>query len=234
MFIRPIDYSRFLRKKDAMTQAKRVQMVYKSPAFRLSYPALFEPKETLNGDLKYSITMLFPSEKLVAQLKASKHPAATWMAADNCKGFFQEITKVARGNFGPDVQMASLKLPNLRNGDLPKPNGKTDENEKGYIIVRSTSKDKPDSRRQDMTIISDPSELYAGCWCRAVLTIAPFYKPQHGVTVYLSGVQKLADDAAFSSRPRIEDEFDAVASDSQPAFDNPPAAAQSGEKMPWE
>jgi hypothetical protein len=31
----------------------------------------------------------------------------------------------------------------------------------------------------------------------------------------LAGVQKLADDATFSSRPRVEDEFDAVAAEGQ-------------------
>jgi hypothetical protein len=53
-----------------------------------------------------------------------------------------------------------------------------------------------------------------------------------GVTIYLAGIQKLADDTTFSSRPRAEDEFDAVATGegSVPA----PAAIPAGEKDPWE
>ena len=94
------------------------------------------------------------------------------------------------------------------------------------------TKDKPKCLRQDKTVITDPNELYPGCWARAVLTIAPFLKPQHGVTIYLAGVQKLADDLTFSSRPRAEDEFDAIAVEGQ-AADGSGVVAQE-EKDPWD
>ena len=196
-----------------MTQNKQFRTVYQTPAFRLSYPALFEPKETLSGDMKYSITMLFPKAALVKKLIEEGHPAASYMASDNAKGFYAEVVKVARGNFGPDIDLSALKLTAFKDGDKPKANGKVDENAVGYVVVRTTSKEKPQSIAQNKGIITDPSELYAGCWVRALITVAPFLKPQHGVTVYLNGVQKLADDAAFSSRPRVEDAFDAVASE---------------------
>jgi len=217
-----------------MAQSKQVRTVYQTPAFRISYPALFEAKETLNGDFKFQATMLFPKLELATRLKAEGHPAANWIAADNGKGFYAEILKVARGNFGPEVALDTLKLTKFRDGDLPKPNGKIEENDKGHIIVRTSTKDRPKCLRQDKTIITDPGELYAGCWVRAILTVAPFLKPQHGVTVYLAGIQKLAEDAAFSSRPRVEDEFDAVATTE--TFDGgdigEAEAAQNGN--PWE
>ena len=202
-----------------MANAKQMRVTYQTPAFRLSYPSLFEAKPTLNDkpgapDLKYGITMLFPKKAVAEALKAQKHKAAQWMSTDNCMGFWSEIVKVARGNFGPEINLQGLKLTKFRDGDKPKEtSGKIEENEKGFIVVRTTSKDKPQCLRQDKTVITDPGELYAGCWVRGLLTIAPFYKPNHGVTIYLAGVQKLADDAPFSSRPRAEDEFDAVAMD---------------------
>lgn len=212
---------------------KQIKVVYQTPAFRLSYPALFEARETLNGDLKFGITMLFPKAETVAHLKSVKHAAATWMPVDSMKAFYQEIIRVARGNFGPEVDLTTLKLTTFRDGDKPKEStGKIDDNEKGYIIVRTTSKDKPKCLRQDKTAITDPSEVYAGCWVRAVLTIAPFLKPQHGVTVYLAGIQKLADDTAFSSRPRVEDEFDAVAESGVVSTDAPGAGVVG--KNPWD
>jgi hypothetical protein len=217
------------------TNTKQIRVTYQTPAFRLSYPALFEAVETLNGDKKFMATMLFPKADVAAKFKAEKHPASTWMPADNMKALYQEVVRVARSNFGPDVELGSLKLPKFRDGDKVKDNGKIDENEKGYIVIRTTSKEKPKCLRQDKTVIGPEgsSELYPGCWVRAVLTIAPFLKPNHGVTVYLAGIQKLADDAAFSSRPRVEDEFDAVASSP-----SAPAGAAAGEgavtKNPWE
>lgn len=210
---------------------KQIRTTYQTPAFRLSYPALFEARETLNGDKKFGLTMLFPKAEMVQQLKAAKHAASTWMPTDSMKAFYQEILRVARGNFGPDVDLKSLKLTRFRDGDQPKESGKIDENEKGYIVVRTTSKDKPKCLRQDKTEITDPGEVYAGCWVRAILTIAPFLKPQHGVTIYLAGIQKLADDTAFSGRPRVEDEFDAVAAEGG-AVDA--AGAGTIAKNPWD
>jgi len=197
--------------------SKQVRVTYQTPAFRLSYPALFEPVAVLGNETKkkYGITLLFPKKSTAEALKAAKHPASTWILADNCAGFWQEVCKVARANFGPDVDLKTLKLPKFRDGDKAKESGKIDENEKGYIVARSTTDTRPDCLRGDKTRIVDPGELYPGCWVRAVLTISPFVHPVggRGVTIYLAGVQKLADDLTFSSRPRVEDEFDAVATE---------------------
>ena len=203
-----------------MTQqnSKQVRTTYITPAFRLSYPALFEAVAVMGDETKkkFSVTMLFPKKSTVDRLKAAKHPASTWMPTDNCAGFYQEIVKVARANFGPDVDLKSLKLTKFRDGDKPKDSGKIEENDKGYIVARASSATRPDCLRSDKTRITDPTELYPGCWVRAVVTIAIFTKPSRGVTIYLAGVQKLADDSTFSSRPRAEDEFDAVAADGAP------------------
>lgn len=194
---------------------KQIRVTYVTPGFRLSYPALFEPQAVMGDETKkkYGATMLFPKKSLIETMKAANHPAVKYVSADNCAAFYQEICKVARGNFGPEVDLKSLKLTKFRDGDKAKDSGKIDDNEKGYIVVRTSSneKNKPQCLDQAKKAITDPSQLYPGCWVRAVLTIAPFIKPTRGVTVYLAGIQKLADDTTFSSRPRAEDEFDEVA-----------------------
>lgn len=201
------------------TGNKQFRETFLTPAFRLSYPALFQPKATLNSkpgaeDLKFGCTMLFPKKATAEKLKAEKHAASVWIQPDG-GALWTVIQKVARANFGPDVDLASLKLTKFRDGDKPKDNGKMEESAGGFWVVKTTSKDKPDTMRGDKTRIieKDQNELYAGCWVRAVLTVAPFLKPQRGVTIYLAGIQKLADDVAFSGRPRCEDEFDAVAAE---------------------
>jgi hypothetical protein len=214
---------------------KQIRSTYTTAAFRLSYPALFEPVAVMGNEAKkkYSATMLFPKKSLVATLTAQKHPAATWMPQDNCAGLYQEVVKIARANFGPDVDLKTLKLTKFRDGDKPKEtSGKVDENEKGYIVLRASSDTRPDVLRGDKTRIADAAEVYPGCWVRAVLTVAPFVHKVggRGVTIYLAGIQKLADDTTFSSRPRAEDEFDAVATGEGAG----PASAIGEEKDPWE
>lgn len=194
-------------------QNKQIRATYSTNAFRVSYPALYEAKETLTPGVKrYSCVMMFPKEALANQFILNKHAAAPWITTDNLKSFYNEIIKVAKANFGPEA-IPSLKMPAFRDGDQPRQDGKIVENEKGYIILRASSVDKPKNLRQDKTVITNPNELYPGCWARAIIVIAPFTKASRGVTLYLSGLQKLADDAPFSSRPRVEDEFDAVAMD---------------------
>lgn len=194
---------------------KQVRETYVTSAFRLSYPALFEAVAVMGDETKkkFGATMLFPKKSLVESLTASGHPAAKYMAKDNCAAFYQTVCKVARANFGPEVDLKSLKITKFRDGDKAKESGKIEENEKGYIVARTSSneKNKPQCVDQAKKPITDAGELYPGCWVRAVLTVAPFTKPTRGVTVYLAGIQKLADDTTFSSRPRAEDEFDAVA-----------------------
>jgi hypothetical protein len=187
-------------------------------------------------DMKFGCTMLFPKKETVAMLKAAKHPAATWLDENGVAGLWAEVQAVARGNFGPDVDMTTIKLVKIHDGDKPRQQtGKVDENARGYVWAKTSSRDKPQLFRADKTPITDASELYAGCWVRAVLTVAPFLLPEHGVTLYLAGIQKLADDQAFSGRPRCEDEFDAVAQEGiSNQFMAPPVAGQAAVKQPWE
>lgn len=199
---------------NAPKKDKSVRIIYQTPAFRLSYPALFEPKDDLNGNPKYSAQLLFPKTALAKTLKTSKAPGYLWVSEDNLKGLYQECIKVAKQTFGPEVDINSLRMPNFRDGDKPKPNGAKDDNAAGMIVINASSKEKPRCLRQDKTDISDPSELYPGCWCRAVLCISAFHKPMaKGVTLYLNGIQKLADDQTFSGRPRVEDVFDDLPSE---------------------
>ena len=209
-------------------QNKSIRNNFTTPAFRLSYPVLDTPQAVMGNDAKkqFSITMLFPKKAVAEALKAAKHPARHWIAEDNCAGIYAEVQKIARANFGPEVDLKTLKLTKFRDGDKPREqSGKIDENAKGYIVVRAATgeKNKPQCLRQDKTIITDMNELYPGCWCRAIVTISTFLKPSRGVTMYLVGVQKLAEDMTFSTRPRAEDIFDEVAQEGTSAAPETPS-----------
>lgn len=224
-----------------MTQNKKVVETFHTPAFRLSYPVLFQPKPVMGNDskLQYSITMLFPKAETVQALKNANHPTSRWLDDQNLNGFKQAMIRVARGNFGPEVDLQSLKFPKLRDGNKPKPvSQKIDDNEKGYIVVRTTSNSKPQVIRQDKTYIPEEKadEVYPGCWVRAVISISSFTHKVggRGVALYFAGIQKLADDTAFSSRPRIEDEFDAVVEDPEADVTDTPAQTPTPGADPWD
>lgn len=210
-------------------QNKSIKEKYMTAPFRVSYPSVFEPVAAMGNENKkiFSLTMLFPKKSIVDGLTIPEAIKAL-IARDNCAAFYSKLTANARANFGPEVDLKSIRLTKFRDGDKPKEqSGKIEENEKGYIVVRTTTdaKFKPQVFRMNKTPMTDPTELYPGCWARAVLEIAPFYKPNRGVTIYLVGVQKLADDVTFSSRPRCEDEFDSVASEEPQTGTGSPAPA---------
>lgn len=213
-----------------MKPNKTIRSTYVTTAFRLSYPQLFEAKPDLSNRMRYSCSMLFPKAEVVAKMKQTNHPAAGYCAADNCKGFWGEVVKIARANFGEEVDLRTLKLPAFKDGDKPKPTtGKVEETTIGFVVVRATSKDKPSCMDASKVIITDPADIYAGCWVRAVLTIAPFVHSGNGVTVYLAGLQKICDDTAFSGRPRVDDVFDEVQQEAAPTG----AGATTTSEMPW-
>ena len=74
---------------------KQVRVTYITPAFRLSYPALFEAQAVMGDETKkkFSVTMLFPKKAKTAELVAAKHAAATWLPTDNCAASMQRYAK---------------------------------------------------------------------------------------------------------------------------------------------
>lgn len=193
--------------------AKRTYETVVTPAFRVSFPSLFQPVEypVGSGKKKYAVTMYFPK--------------TTDMTA-----FKMAIEKVARGNFGADVDLKTLKLPKFRDGDKPTETGKIIKEAAGCWVLKASSEEKNGPikvvRADNPKIECLPADIYSGCWARAVIAVGPFNHPVggRGVTLYLNGVQKIKDDQPFSGRPRVEDVFDAVA-------ETP--VAPSSESTPW-
>lgn len=176
---------------------KRIFETVITPAFRVSFPALFEPVEypVGSGQKKYSVTMYIPKTTDLTSFKLA-------------------IKKVAVGSFGADIDLSTLKLPLFRDGDKPTQTGKIIAEAKGCWVVKATSKEKIDVILQDKSPAT-PDDMYSGCWARAVIAVGSYIHPVggRGVTLYLNGVQKIKDDTAFSGRPRVEDVFDAIVSE---------------------
>lgn len=163
-----------------------------TPKFRVSFPQLFEPSAMdENSKPKYGVTMLFPKGVSLKALEKA-HDAA----------LEDGIEKLWKGK-----KPKNLRSP-FRDGDEEE-----DYSEKeGYpehIFVRASSLQKPGVIDADKEKISDPAEVYAGCYARAtVVAYAYDVAGNRGVAFGLQNVQKLKDGKAFSGRMKAEDEFD--------------------------
>lgn len=164
------------------------------PEFRVSYENVHKPKAFKEGqEAKYSVTMLFPKNADLKELKR---------AAQNAL-----IEK-----FGADKSRwpKNLKSP-FRDGD--KESDQPDY--AGKIFVRASSKEKPGLVDQRLDPIASDErgreQFYSGCYARATL-VAFAYDTQgnRGVSFSLLAVQKTKDGDRLGGRRAAAEEFDAI------------------------
>lgn len=180
-----------------------------TPEGIMSYPHVFEPQKPKgNGKAKYSTAIIFLAGTDLSELK-------------------RVVTTVGVEKFGADrfadmVKKKQIRLPFREGEEKGYPDGSI------FINVRSDNQPGVVDRIQDPKtgkprVITDESEIYAGCRVRASVT-AFYYDTDgnKGITFGLNNIQKLGDGERLDGRTRAEDDFDAEA----PSAEN--AAALDG------
>lgn len=166
---------------------KKENLRVTTPPFRLSFPHLKEPKSNFEGQKPaYSIQMLFDKDADLSKMKAAADAAA-------------------KAKWGADYKKkVKFKHPTFKDG-----NEKNLDDYKEKIVVEARTQQKPGVVDKDRVEILDLNEVYAGCWCRATLTVYAYEKMGNkGVSFGLQNVQKLKDGPAFSGRKNAKDDFD--------------------------
>lgn len=160
----------------------------------ISYPVLFEPQpnELKNNRLFYSCKILLPKDKFpkeaIVELPLVK-----------------EMQRIAEIAFGPTKKtIGSHPNKAIKDGDalLDKDgNIKTGHSEAGHwVITASTVAEKrPVCIDKYKNVITDPSEIYGGAIGLMFVTPCTYWlkHDNFGVTLYLVGVQKIADGESF-------------------------------------
>lgn len=164
---------------------------------RFSYAYLFEPQEPINGqgDPKYNLTLLIPKSDTVTL------------------GKIKEAIAEAREKYcARNGANALPQKPNhtLKDGDGQRDNGDDFGPEcKGCYVLRVGSKLKPvivDSFKNEIT---NPEEVYSGCYGRACIEFFGYNTAgQKGVTAKLLSVQKLHDGERLGGTVGSADDFD--------------------------
>lgn len=174
--------------------------------FRVSYPAVFEPKGFDGGEAKYSIVMLFPKNVDLGKAPLNKKGEEIGLSLKRV------VFNAAEEKWGPKEKWPKgLRLP-FRDGDE-----KADrDGYEGHIFVSATSKSKPGLVGPSNTPILNAEGFYAGCYARAeVIAFAYDTKGNKGVSFSLQNVQKLRDGEPFSGRRNAADVFEKVEDSSE-------------------
>ena len=166
---------------------------------RFSFCHIFEPDVPQDGgEPKYSVTLLIP-----------KSDTAT---LQNIKKAMEEARETFVQKNGANSLPAKYSH-TLKDGDGIKDNGDEFGPEcKGCYVIRVKSKQKPvivDAFRNEIT---DPGEVYSGCYGRAAIKFFGYNtKGSKGVSATLLSIQKLHDGEPFGTVGSADDFNDGYA-----------------------
>lgn len=188
-------------KKSSKSKADKDNCRLITPEFRVSYPHVFKPQAPKPTDKpKYSITMLFP--KNTDLMGVAPGPEQT------PRGLKEVIRNAKVAEFGAKENWpANLQSP-VADGDAPQFAGK--EGYKGHWVIKAvTSADqRPSVVDRNMVPISEPNDLYPGCYARAyVYAYVWEYMGKIGVGFILDHVQKLREGKSFGGKKPVEQVF---------------------------
>lgn len=153
---------------------KSVKTKFVTGKVRFSYAHVFQPAETPNGTMKYSVSILIP--------KTDKD------TVDRFNKVFEETKKANAAVWGGTVP--KLLKGGLRDGDAEK----DDPVYAGHYFINANSNEKPGVVDADLNPIMDQSEFYSGCYGRASITLYAYdTSGSKGIAAGLNNVQKLED-----------------------------------------
>jgi len=165
---------------------------------RASFIHVFEPQSINGSEPKYSCSFIIP--KTDTETVRAIQTAIEQAVQEGAAKFG------ARSPGGSKIPL-NLKLP-LRDGDIDRPD---DPAYADSYFVNANSKEKPGVVDRRRVPVTDPLELYSGCYVRASINFYPFNtNGNRGIAAGLGNIQKWADGEPLNGRARAEDEFDAL------------------------
>lgn len=164
-----------------------------TPKFRVSFPHLFEKEKYEEGKPKFNVTMLFPKDTNMEALEK-----AALLAKEE--------------KFGKK-KIKGLKSP-FKDGDEVDEEGDPvfayDGYEDHWAVKASTEYESLEIVDRKRQFITNPAEVYAGCYGRALVkAVAYETKLSKGITFALVHFQKLDEGEPFGGeRVSARDAFD--------------------------
>ncbi len=157
---------------------------------RLSYVNVFQAR-TIGDDegAKYSASIIIDKEdkKTIDKINAAVEAA------------IQE----GKGKWGGKIPK-NLKLP-LRDGDTDR---EDDEAYAGKLFFNASSKYKPGVIDRYKQPITDPDELYSGCYAYVSINFYPYdFNGSKGVAAGLNNIMKVAEGERLGGRLSAEEDF---------------------------
>ena len=179
--------------------------VVTGPDTRWSYAHLLEPWGMPGQELRYSMTLLIPKTavKVVNALKAAIQEA-----------YKKGLDKLK----GKDAAAPALEvLPKiLRDGDLEYPG---DPAYAGCYFLRAKSSRKPKALDRENNPITDPGEIYSGCYGPVLVEFFAYNNISRGISCSLLAAWKFADGEPLGRNVDVNGVFATLEGATEPATD---------------
>lgn len=163
---------------------------------RFSFCHLFEPRANEDGSApKYSLTLLIP--------KSDKATLGAIQAA------IRDAADAFRAKNGPNSLPPKPSV-TLHDGDGMRPNGEEFGPEcRGCMVITASSKNQPVVVDEFRNPITDPTEVYSGCYGRAAINFFGYSRNgKKGISAGLQSVQKLYDGEPLGGARGSANDFD--------------------------
>lgn len=180
-----------------------------TPEFRVGFPAVFKPrKNEQNGQMEYSVQALFPKGADLSKLKAVAKQACIEKWGEDPKRWpeplknpFRKQEELTKKDSNKKVIYGKDGKPVLREGAV-----------EGAIFCNFKSKQRPAVVDEQVQLILDESQFYAGCYARATVNAKAYDTAgNRGVSLYLQNVQKTRDGESLGGRSKPEEDFEPIA-----------------------
>ena len=166
---------------------------------RLSYANVWEPKANLQGDLKYSASLIIPKN---SPEQAEVKRAINKAAKDNKAKFVDKK--------GRDIPKEKIRLP-LRDGDIDRADEPAYE---GCYFINVSSNNAPKIVNRRLKPIVDRSEVYSGCYANVSVNFFGYNTNGNaGIGAGLGNIQKLKDGEPLGGFSNPEDDFEVLDDD---------------------
>lgn len=169
-----------------------------TPEAIASFPVLFTAEPDLNGDNKFSVTLVFTPEQ-----QKNLGPVKDTLVAAAKEAFGAKAGEVLRNQEYKAIRSDAEKA-----AKYGYPEGSV------FIVAKSTTRPGvvstfrgPDGKPQ---IITDPEAVYSGCIVKAQLYAHAYKQPKAGVTLFLNNIQKIRDGERLDGRRNAQDVFEAT------------------------
>lgn len=177
---------------------------------RLSYCHLTEPRaRNAKDEPKYSTALIIPKTDKVTMkaLRAAEKLALEEGLAEH-KFTQREVDLGKKSNGTKGVSLSIIK-----DGDEDADLERNPEYAGCWYMNVSAGTRKPGIVDRQLEPITDPTEIYSGCYVRASLTAFAYSNESKGVTFGLNHIQKIADGDPLGGMSRAEDDFDEMDDD---------------------